>query len=235
MATATASQTLDFVPEAGGVGTFDIDASIDISYNLQAPRALALYQTVFNLDRPYSFSLSGTLQSSPVAAEPFLKFTTGFSDPQVPFTTYVMINSVGPFSSGVSLGAGSYQLTGLLDSSGFMASNQASARLSAVATLQPIPPGDADGDGTVDFADLLILAQHYGSGTDQTYSTGDFNNDGAVGFDDLLVLAQDYGSQAAAATTSPELPEPASLAVVLLALMRQATRCKRLPRSGAHN
>ena len=47
-------------------------------------------------------------------------------------------------------------------------------------------PGDANDDGKVDFADLLILAQNYGKSPGQTFSTGDFNNDGSVGFDDLL-------------------------------------------------
>lgn len=51
-------------------------------------------------------------------------------------------------------------------------------------------PGDADGDGHVDFADLLAVAQHYG--TAGSWSTGDFNADGSVGFDDLLLLAQHY-------------------------------------------
>jgi hypothetical protein len=52
-------------------------------------------------------------------------------------------------------------------------------------------PGDANHDGTVNFSDLLILAQHYGS-TNAVWETGDFSNDGAVGFGDLLTLAQHY-------------------------------------------
>ena len=56
----------------------------------------------------------------------------------------------------------------------------------------PLLPGDANGDRTVNFADLLILAQHYGYGAFLP-RTGDFNNDGSVGFDDLLLLAENYG------------------------------------------
>jgi hypothetical protein len=53
-------------------------------------------------------------------------------------------------------------------------------------------PGDANHDGTVNFADLLILAKNYG-GAGKTWAQGDFNGDGVVNFADLLVLAKNYG------------------------------------------
>lgn len=57
--------------------------------------------------------------------------------------------------------------------------------------------GDANLDGSINFDDLLIIAQHY----DQPNPTGDihvgdFNLNGQVNFDDLLKLAQHYGSSA---------------------------------------
>ena len=51
--------------------------------------------------------------------------------------------------------------------------------------------GDANLDGRVDFADLLTLARHYGTGG--TFTDGDANYDGQVGFSDLALLAQTYG------------------------------------------
>jgi hypothetical protein len=53
-------------------------------------------------------------------------------------------------------------------------------------------PGDLNHDGSVGFADLLSLAQHYGA-ANAAWEQGDLNGDGSVGFDDLLILAQDYG------------------------------------------
>jgi len=92
---------------------------------------------------------------------------------------------------------------------------QGSADLSFMpGTMPQRLPGDANDDGKVGFADLLILAQHYGLTSGQTFDTGDFNNDGGVGFDDLLILAQHYGQmQTAAAAVSP-VPEPASLGTI---------------------
>src|SRR5205807_3436091 len=75
-------------------------------------------------------------------------------------------------------------------------------------------PGDANHNGVVDFADLLILAQHYKT-TGDTFETGDFNNDGQVAFDDLLILAQHYGMTINVAPTPAtdasgvvDVPEP---------------------------
>ncbi len=51
--------------------------------------------------------------------------------------------------------------------------------------------GDATLDGTVAFADLLILAQNYNA-TSAVWSRGDFDYDGTVGFSDLLAIAQNF-------------------------------------------
>lgn len=70
--------------------------------------------------------------------------------------------------------------------------------------------GDADLNRSVDFADLLVLAQHYGEATAATWAGGDFNYDNAVDFADLLALAQSYGQpylQAANASGGTVLSE----------------------------
>lgn len=52
--------------------------------------------------------------------------------------------------------------------------------------------GDTNLDRTVNFDDLLKLAQNYGT-SGKTWVEGDFNYNGLVNFDDLLALAQNYG------------------------------------------
>lgn len=75
----------------------------------------------------------------------------------------------------------------------------------STSTFKVFKPGDANGDGSVNFADLLILAQNYGSTNAVTWQSGDFDGDGTVGFDDLLVLAQSYGKTAAASADGVSL------------------------------
>ncbi|HQY88997.1 MAG TPA: PEP-CTERM sorting domain-containing protein, partial [Tepidisphaeraceae bacterium] len=105
--------------------------------------------------------------------------------------------------------------------------------------------GDANLDGTVNFTDLLALAQSYNL-TGKNWNQGDFNYsaNGLVNFDDLLPTAQNYnvslladGSlsgegmgftpefQAEWAFALASVPEPTTLAALagvgLLALRRR--------------
>jgi hypothetical protein len=61
-------------------------------------------------------------------------------------------------------------------------------------------PGDANGDGAVDFADLVVLAQNYNAPGTFLWSQGDFTGDGKLDFQDLVILAQNYNTQPAAAS-----------------------------------
>jgi hypothetical protein len=72
------------------------------------------------------------------------------------------------------------------------ASNRSGSPLAAATTVDfGVLAGDATGDGRVDFADLVRLAQSYDT-TGRTYQDGDFNFDRSVDFADLVLLAQRY-------------------------------------------
>jgi len=94
-----------------------------------------------------------------------------------------------------------------------------------VFAAHPVLPGDTNADGTVDFTDLLTLAQHYGAaGAD--WQQGDFDASGNVDFGDLLTLAQHYGQSdpsggAAAALSAVPEPTGAVLLLGVLGVMRR--------------
>jgi uncharacterized repeat protein (TIGR03803 family) len=104
--------------------------------------------------------------------------------------------------------------------------------LTALDPYVPLP-GDANTDGQVNFADLLILAQHYNQSTD-LWSQADFTRDGQITFADLLVLAQNYNRTrpVPGLTTSTLLAEPQAAPIIpepssLLLLSATTTLLKR--------
>jgi hypothetical protein len=68
-------------------------------------------------------------------------------------------------------------------------------------------PADANDDRSVDFNDLVALAQNYNT-TGKTFPQGDFTGDGAVDFNDLVVLAQHYNT-----SVPPAAPGETALAI----------------------
>jgi hypothetical protein len=86
----------------------------------------------------------------------------------------------------------------------------------AIAILMAPQPGDANGDGLVDFYDLGILLNHY----DQfgSFADGDFDQSGVVDFADLGMLLNNYGPPAATIGAAAEVPESGAYALGLVSL-----------------
>jgi probable HAF family extracellular repeat protein len=59
--------------------------------------------------------------------------------------------------------------------------------------LHPLTPGDLNGDGYVDQADLGALLAHYGVENGATYEQGDIDGDGSVGQADLGLILSVFG------------------------------------------
>jgi len=103
--------------------------------------------------------------------------------------------------------------------------------LEQVAVPPPIP-GDANGDGVVDAADLARVLANWSTG--DTYATGDFNDDDTVDRADLTFL---FGNVPDAATAGQfaSVPEPSTLLLASLGLYGligagRTRRSKRYPR-----
>ena len=106
----------------------------------------------------------------------------------------------------------------------------------AVETSAPAYlPGDVNGDGTVNFTDLIVVAQHYGA-TAATWAEGDLNGDGAVNFADLLIIARKYGhsiaTPAAATAASAAAASPAISTDEIVHIGIPATHRAHRPRHG---
>ncbi len=77
--------------------------------------------------------------------------------------------------------------------------------------------GDANYDLTVDFQDLLILAQQFEQPTTIGWNRGDFTFDGVVNFEDLLLLSQNYvGGNFSADWSAAQAMVPEPVAAVLI-------------------
>ena len=80
--------------------------------------------------------------------------------------------------------------------------------------------GDADLNGTVEFADFLALSSAFG--TAGGWADGDFDGSGDVQFADFLQLSANFGSTAAAASSVPEPTSSWMLCLGLLGLLSAA-------------
>jgi len=93
--------------------------------------------------------------------------------------------------------------------------------------------GDANLDGTVNFTDYSPVSNNYGQPGTFRWDQGDFNGDGAVNFTDYSFVSNNYGQAsynytvgvitpaagAGGGLSSGSVPEPASIALVGLALV----------------
>lgn len=96
--------------------------------------------------------------------------------------------------------------------------------------------GDTNFDGTVNFDDLLKLAQNYLQPGVDRWSMGDFDLNGAAEFDDLLVLAQNYAPGSVANGSLSDsfiaewsmarslVPEPTALSLLTVSLLVRRRR-----------
>lgn len=95
-------------------------------------------------------------------------------------------SSAAAANSRLAIGSG---VSSVVGATSFAGEAVDSTTLLVATTLK----GDTNLNFSVNFDDLLVLAQNYGL-TSRIWTQGDFDYNGSVNFDDLLGLAQNYGS-----------------------------------------
>ncbi len=86
-------------------------------------------------------------------------------------------------------------------------------------TCDPNSGGDLDGNGSVEFADFLILSSNFGQDV-ADHTQGDIDCDGSVAFADFLVLSDSFGTSVGAEA----VPEPSSCCLIAFGLIGLMTR-----------
>lgn len=130
------------------------------------------------------------------------------------------LNRLNDINAGGQIaGIGSYDADG----------NPSTPSVPRAVLLTPLIDGDATIDGHVDFADLVVLAQHYNEVSGQTWREADFDGNGNVNFEDLVLLAQNYDEpamsfQADWAAAQALVPEPGICAVTMMMLAAARSR-----------
>jgi len=78
--------------------------------------------------------------------------------------------------------------------------------------------GDANIDKTVDTVDFNLLAANFGAVSGKVWTQGDFNGDEAVDTVDFNILASNFSLTAPTSPLNSLVPEPGSIAWILLSL-----------------
>ena len=90
------------------------------------------------------------------------------------------------------------------------------ATIDGTLALSGLLKGDLDGNGTVEFADFLVLSANFG--TSGQYTEGNLDTIGDIGFPDFLILSSNFGKTSAVLANVPEPTAGVLLSLGMLCL-----------------
>lgn len=157
------------------------------------PPAVAAKTYVFEINRRVQFSFNESVYGSVSASDVVLRRVGDSTPIAVTGFGYDLATNSATFNVPAGLADGDYTATLVAGSVQDAAGNV----LTDDETLDFfILAGDVNRDRSVDFTDLVILAQNYGQ-MGRTFSQGniDYSVSGNVDFSDLVILAQHYNSR----------------------------------------
>ena len=126
----------------------------------------------------------------------------------------------GPIGGAMLIG--DCNLDGTLNGMDFDCVGTISERDAVLDALNSVP-GDLDGNGSVNFADFLVLSGNFGA-SDVNYSGGNIDLMNGVDFADFLALSSNFGYVASGATSVPEPSTSMPLALSGLAIITSLRR-----------
>jgi fibronectin type 3 domain-containing protein len=190
-----AYQFLVRITDAGGLST---TATVDVAVTTPFPQVTG---ASFHSLRKLSFTFDADVSASLAPADLVL---TAEPAPGTPYAATDVAwdadTKTATFTFAVPLPHGDYRATlardGVADPAGLRPTADYAYTFHALT-------GDLTGDRTVDFNDLVVLAQNYAQ-PDPAHTHGDLNGDGTVNFDDLVLLTQNYNA------SLPTPPPPAA-------------------------
>jgi|GEM_PF-3351920 len=185
----------------GSTSEFSAARAVTIAGDVIAPTVIAKAFLFETLPLKVTFKFSEAINPSQLGTEDVVVLRIGNPNPISPTGfTYNPATQTATFTLPGILDDGVYTARLRADAVRDLAGNQ----MAADSVLEFfVLAGDANRDRTVNFNDLLVVAQHYGQ-DGQTFSQGnfDYSENGLVNFGDLLIVAQNYNATVLQAPTS---------------------------------
>jgi len=192
------------------------DVTIDLGEVALDSRASAT-MSLFNLASP---ERTANLEfGNPQLASSMLRVlnqATGVVEPGESFSRLIEFepNALGEFQSTVRLD--------VADDRTIFGASESVMEFTLVANV--LLPGDANGDGRVQFDDFLALSSNFGE-TSVGWSDGDFDRDGSVLFADFLQLSNNFGIGTSVSTPEPTGWLSVACSLLFFGQLRQNRSC----------
>lgn len=123
---------------------------------------------------------------------------TTFQNPGSRLVWYENLDGLGTFGTASEIATTEWGISSLdvadVDDDGDLDIYAANSLLDKTEWFENRLTGDANDNGSVDFADFLALSANFGL-SDAVWADGDFNADGTVSFDDFLFLSANFGTR----------------------------------------